>query len=158
RVMNFFPIERHAQIYMQLALNLRAIISQRLVPTLDGKRAAAVEVLLGTPRVQDLIMKGEIDVLKEAMEQSVQEGMQSFDHALYVLYKQDRVRYEDAIANADSANNLRLKIKLEEVGSSAEDKEKLVAGSTLQMQEEDDKKTGRFSVPKRPPTPVPGKK
>jgi len=140
RIMNFFPIERHPQIYLQLALNLRAIISQRLVPTMDGKRSAAVEILLGTPRVQDLIQKGEVDVLKEAMEQSVQDGMQTFDHALYVLYKQGRIRYEDAIANADSANNLRLKIKLEEVGSK---EEKLEASVDLKMQDD----SGKLSRP-----------
>ncbi|HWP46742.1 MAG TPA: PilT/PilU family type 4a pilus ATPase [Candidatus Limnocylindrales bacterium] len=150
RIMNFFPAERHPQIYLQLALNLRAIISQRLVPTVDGKRTAAVEILLGTPRVQDLIQKGEVDILKEAMEQSVQEGMQSFDHALYILYKQGRIRYEDALANADSANNLRLKIKLEEVGQGASKEEVLKSTQGLKIQEDDPKSSGRLLIP-RPP-------
>jgi twitching motility protein PilU len=150
RIMNFFPTERHPQIYLQLALNLRAIISQRLVPTVDGKRTAAVEILLGTPRVQDLIQKGEVDVLKEAMEQNVQEGMQSFDHALYILYKQGRIRYEDALANADSANNLRLKIKLEEVGQGASKEEVLKSTQGLKIQEDDPKSPNRLLIP-RPP-------
>ncbi len=150
RIMNFFPAERHSQIYLQLALNLRAIISQRLVPTVDGKRTAAVEILLGTPRVQDLIQKGEVDTLKEAMEQSIQEGMQSFDHALYILYKQGRIRYEDALANADSANNLRLKIKLEEVGQGASKEEVLKSTQGLKIQEDDPKPSGRLLIP-RPP-------
>lgn len=153
RVMNFFPIERHQQIYLQLALNLRAIISQRLIPTVDGMRTAAVEILLGTPRVQDLIQKGQIDVLKEAMEQSIQDGMQSFDQALYVLYKQGRIRYEDALANADSANNLRLKIKLEEVGAGSTDKKEVLkaAGEGLEMQKEapPPPQPNRLSIPRK---------
>jgi twitching motility protein PilU len=150
RIMNFFPAERHPQIYLQLALNLRAIISQRLVPTVDGKRIAAVEILLGTPRVQDLIQKGEVDLLKEVMEQSVQEGMQSFDHGLYILYKQGRIRYEDALANADSANNLRLKIKLEEVGQGASKEEVLKSTQSLKIQDEEPQSPGRPFIP-RPP-------
>jgi twitching motility protein PilU len=112
RIMNFFPPERHAQIYLQLSLNLRAIISQRLVPTVDGKRVAALEILMDTPRIKDLIRKGEVDVLKEGMEQGVQEGCQTFDQALFTLYKDGRITLDQALINADSANNLRLKIKL----------------------------------------------
>ena len=112
RIMNFFPIERHAQIYLQLSLNLRAIVSQRLVPSVDGKRTPALEVLLDTPRIKDLIKKGEIDTLKEGMEQGVQEGSQTFDQALFALYKEGKINLEQALINADSANNLRLKIKL----------------------------------------------
>lgn len=112
RIMNFFPIERHAQIYMQLSLNLRAIVSQRLVPSVDGKRTPALEVLIDTPRIKDLIKKGEIDTLKEGMEQGVQEGSQTFDQALFALYKEGKINLEQALINADSANNLRLKIKL----------------------------------------------
>jgi len=120
RVMNFFPQERHPQIYMQLSLNLRAIISQRLVRTADGRRAAAVEILLDTPRVKDLILKGEIGLLKEAMEKGTQEGMQTFDQSLLHLWKQGRISLEDALANADSANDLRLKIKMEKISRKAE--------------------------------------
>jgi twitching motility protein PilU len=112
RIMNFFPIERHAQIYMQLSLNLRAIVSQRLIPSLDGKRTPALEILIDTPRIKDLIKKGDVDTLKEGMEQGVQEGCQTFDQALFALYKDGKITLEHAIVNADSANNLRLKIKL----------------------------------------------
>ncbi|NJL17130.1 MAG: PilT/PilU family type 4a pilus ATPase [Nitrospira sp.] len=113
RIMNFFPVERHAQIYLQLSLNLRAIISQRLIPSVDGKRVPALEIMLDTPRVKDLIKKAEVDVLKEAMEQGVDEGCQTFDHVLFQLYKANKITLEQALINADSANNLRLKIKLE---------------------------------------------
>ena len=113
RIMNFFPVERHAQIYLQLSLNLRAIISQRLIPSVDGKRVPALEVMLDTPRIKDLIKKAEVDTLKEAMEQGVDEGCQTFDHVLLQLYKAKKIDLEQALINADSANNLRLKIKLE---------------------------------------------
>jgi twitching motility protein PilU len=112
RVMNFFPIERHAQIYLQLSLNLRSIISQRLVRSVDEKRVVAMEILTDTPRIRDLIKKGDVDVLKEAMEQGVAEGCQTFDQALFALYKDGKIDLEQALVNADSANNLRLKIKL----------------------------------------------
>ncbi|UVT17793.1 MAG: PilT/PilU family type 4a pilus ATPase [Nitrospira sp.] len=113
RIMNFFPVERHAQIYLQLSLNLRAIISQRLIPSVDGKRAPALEIMLDTPRIKDLIKKAEVDTLKEAMEQGIDEGCQTFDHVLFQLYKANKISLEQALINADSANNLRLKIKLE---------------------------------------------
>jgi twitching motility protein PilU len=125
RIMNFFPSQRHPQIYLQLSMNLRAIISQRLVPGVDGKRVAALEILMDTPRVKDLIKKGEVDGLKEAMEQGVQEGCQTFDYVLFQLYRDGKISLDQALANADSANNLRLKIKLaglktdEEGGSAA---------------------------------------
>jgi twitching motility protein PilU len=112
RIMNFFPVERHAQIYLQLSLNLRAIISQRLIPALKGGRVAAVEILIDTPRIKELIKRGQIDILKEGMEQGIQEGCQTFDHALFQLYKEGKISLEQALVNADSANNLRLKIKL----------------------------------------------
>jgi twitching motility protein PilU len=113
RILNFFPEERHSQILMQLSLNLRSIISQRLVPGLDGKRVPAIEILMDTPRVKELIKKGEVDIIKEAMEQGIQEGCQTFDHALFVLYKEGRITLDQALINADSANNLRIKIKLQ---------------------------------------------
>jgi len=112
RIMNFFPAERHQQIYLQLSLNLRAIVSQRLIPSVDGKRVAACEILMDTPRAKDLIKKGQIDILKEAMEQGIQEGSQTFDHVLFQLYAAGKVSLEQALINADSANNLRIKIKL----------------------------------------------
>ncbi|MCP4401037.1 MAG: PilT/PilU family type 4a pilus ATPase [bacterium] len=111
RVMNFFQFEKHEQIYMQLSLNLRAIISQRLVRTIDGKRRAAVEILLNKPRIADLIKNGEVDLIKEAMEQLTNEGLQTFDQSLFQFYKEGVISYEEALVNADSANNLRLKIK-----------------------------------------------
>jgi len=115
RIMNFFPPEKHDQIYFQLSLNIRAIISQRLIPTVDGKRAASIEILLDSPRIKDLIMKKRIDLLKEAMAEAAHEGMMTFDQSLYELYRQGRISYENAIAYADSANDLRLKIKMDEV-------------------------------------------
>lgn len=115
RIMNFFPAEKHDQIYFQLSLNIRAIISQRLIPTIDGKRAAAIEIMLDTPRIKDLIMKKRIEVLKEAMAEGAPEGMLTFDQSIYNLYREGRISYENAIAYADSANDLRLKIKMDEV-------------------------------------------
>jgi twitching motility protein PilU len=113
RILNFFPEPRHQQVLMQLSLNLCSIISQRLVPGVDGKRLPAIEILMDTPRVKDLIKKGEVDVIKEAMEQGIQEGCQTFDHALFLLYKEGKISLDQALINADSANNLRIKIKLE---------------------------------------------
>jgi len=113
RIMNFFPPERHDQIYFQLSLNLRAIVSQRLIPSVDGKRVAAIEILLDSPRAKDLIMKKRIDTLKEVMAQGTREGMQTFDQAIFDLYKAGRIIYENAIVYADSVNDLRLRIKLE---------------------------------------------
>jgi twitching motility protein PilU len=112
RIMNFFPPERHSQIYLQLSLNLRSIVSQRLIPSVDGKRVAALEILMDTPRIKDLIKKGQVDILKEAMEQGIQEGCQTFDQALFALYRDGIIVLDQALINADSANNLRLKIKL----------------------------------------------
>jgi len=115
RVMNFFPASRHPEIFLQLSLNLRGIISQRLVPGVDGKRVAALEILIDTPYVKELIKRGEVDKLKEAMENSTQEGGQTFDQALFDLYAQGRISEEQALANADSANNLRIRIKQLEI-------------------------------------------
>ncbi len=111
RVMNFFPENRHPEIFLQLSLNLRAIVSQRLVQGVNLKRVAALEILIDTPRVKDLIKKGEVDTLKEAMQQSTLEGGQTFDQAIFDLYACGRITEEQALANADSANNLRIRIK-----------------------------------------------
>ncbi len=111
RIMNFFAVERHSEIFLQLSLNLRSIVSQRLVPGIDGKRVAALEILVDTPYVKDLIKKGEVDTVKEAMERSVQEGGQTFDQALFTLYREGHIDAEQALANADSANNLRIQMK-----------------------------------------------
>ncbi len=114
RIINFFPEERRNQLLMDLSLNVRGIVSQRLIPTLDGKRSAAIEILLGTPMINDLILKGEINQIKEVMKKSENVGMQTFDTALYNLYKEGRISLEEALRNADSQNNLRLRISLEE--------------------------------------------
>jgi twitching motility protein PilU len=114
RIINFFPEERRNQLLLDLSLNLRAFISQRLIPTVDGKRCAAIEVLLGTPLICDMIKRGDIAELKQVMEKSRNLGMQTFDQALFDLYKEGRITEEEAIRNADSANNLRLKISLSE--------------------------------------------
>jgi twitching motility protein PilU len=114
RIINFFPEERHPQLLQDLSLNMRGIVSQRLIPTIDGKRAAAIEVLVGTPRAADLIAKGAVTDLKELMEKSEEQGMQAFDQALYKLYKSGRISLDEALKNADSRNNLRLRITLDE--------------------------------------------
>ena len=114
RIINFFPEERHKQLFLDMSLNMRGIISQRLIPTTDGKRAAAIEILLGTPRVCDLIKQGKVDEIKEVMEKSQAQGMQTFDGALLQLYQDQKISLDEALRNADSKNNLRLKITLSE--------------------------------------------
>jgi twitching motility protein PilU len=114
RIINFFPSARHAQILQDMGLNMQAIVSQRLVPTVDNKRVAAVEVLLGTKTIQDLIYKGDIDSIKEIMTRSENLGMQTFDAALFKLQQAGKISLDEALKNADSANNLRLRIKLAE--------------------------------------------
>ena len=116
RIMNFFPSERHMQIYLQLSLNLRSIISQRLLPSVNGARVASVEILIDTPRVKDLVHKAQIDLLKEAMARGTMEGMQTFDQSIFDLYKEGIIDYDNAIAYADSPNDLRLRIKMDEIG------------------------------------------
>lgn len=123
RIIQFFPPEQHNQIWMDLSLNLKAIVAQQLVPTPDGKgRKAVIEVLINTPLVADLIRKAEVHKLKELMAKSNESGMQTFDQALYRLYSEGSITYEDALAHADSANDLRLMIKL---GADAQGADKL---------------------------------
>ncbi len=112
RIINFFPEERHAQLHMDLSLNMRAFISQRLVSKAGGGRVAAIEILLNSPLIQDLILKGETNMVKEAMAKSVELGMQTFDQALFNLCEEGRITQEDALRNADSVNELRLRFKL----------------------------------------------
>ena len=113
RIINFFPEERRAQLLMDLSLNLRAMVSQRLIPRQDGKgRSAAVEIMLNTPLISDLIFKGEVSEIKEIMKKSRNLGMQTFDQALFDAYEGNVITYEDALRNADSLNDLRLQIKL----------------------------------------------
>jgi twitching motility protein PilU len=113
RIINFFPEERRSQLLMDLSLNLRALVSQRLIPKQDGKgRVAAVEIMINSPLISDLIFKGEVTEVKEIMKKSRNAGMQTFDQALFDLYEANAITYEDALRNADSLNDLRLQIKL----------------------------------------------
>jgi twitching motility protein PilU len=122
RVINFFPEERRHQLLMDLSLNIRAIISQRLIPKKDAKgRVAAVEIMLNSPLISDLIFKGEVHEIKQIMAKSRELGMQTFDQHLFDLYEQGLISYEDALRNADSVNELRLMIKLQ--GKEAKDKD-----------------------------------
>ncbi len=110
RVINLFPQDMHKQVYMDLSLNVRAVIAQRLVPGVDRKRCAVVEIMVNTPHLAELIFKGELDELKAAMEDSAQRGMQTFDMALYNIYKEGRIDLEEALDNADSRTNLEARI------------------------------------------------
>lgn len=110
RIINMFPQSQHKQLFMDLSANLSAVISQRLIPDTKGKRCAAIEVLLSTPHIANLIVKGELNEIKEAMKSSGAEGMITFDEALLKLYKDDRISLEDALRNADSRNDLEVKI------------------------------------------------
>jgi len=122
RIINFFPEERRAQLLMDLSLNMKALISQRLLPRQEGKgRVAAVEILLNTPLVADLIFQGKVGDLKDLMKRSRELGMQTFDQALFDMYEANLITYEDALRNADSVNDLRLQIKLESERSRSTD-------------------------------------
>ncbi len=113
RIVNFFPQERRSQLLMDLSLNLKALVSQRLIPKQDGKgRIAAVEIMMNSPLISNLIFKGEVTEVKEVMKKSRNTGMQTFDQALFDLYEANSISYEDALRNADSLNDLRLQIKL----------------------------------------------
>ncbi len=136
RIINFFPEERREQLLMDLSLNIRALISQRLIPRDSGKgRIAAMEIMLHSPLIADLIFKGEVAQIKEVMAKSNRLGMKTFDQALFELYESGTISYEDALRNADSKNEVRLKIKLE---SKRETKLADEAGSSLRIMEEAD--------------------
>ena len=139
RIIHFFPADRHSQLWMDLSLNLKAIIAQQLIPTPDGEgRRACLEVLLNTPLASDIIRKGAVHELKELMKKSTEVGMQTFDQALYDLYDAGEITYEDALSHADSPNDLRLMIKL----ASETDAEYLSnAADELTIQDED---SGKF--------------
>ena len=127
RIVNFFPEERRAQLLMDLSLNLKGLVSQRLIPKQSGKgRAAAVEVLLNTPLISDLIFKGDVTEIKEVMKKSRNLGMQTFDQALFDLFENNMITYEDALRFADSVNDVRLQIKL---GSQRAKTQDLAAGT-----------------------------
>ncbi|HVS26585.1 MAG TPA: PilT/PilU family type 4a pilus ATPase [Burkholderiales bacterium] len=122
RIINFFPAERRQQLLMDLSLNIRAFVSQRLIPKKEGKgRVAAVEIMLNSPLISDLVFKGDVHEIKEIMSRSRELGMQTFDQSLFDLYEAGQISYEDALRNADSVNDLRLRIKLH--GSEAKDKD-----------------------------------
>ena len=132
RIINFFPEERRGQLLMDLSLNMRALISQRLIPLKDSKgRAAAVEVMLNSPLISDLIFNGEVHEIKEIMKKSRELGMQTFDQALFELYEDGRISYEDALRNADSVNDLRLMIKLHSKESKTKDLGENIGGLTI---------------------------
>ncbi len=122
RIINFFPEERRAQLLMDLSLNLKGMISQRLIPLKDTKgRIPAVEIMLNSPLISDLIFKGDVHEIKEIMKRSRELGMQTFDQALFDLFEADKISYEDALRNADSVNDLRLTIKLHSKNARAAD-------------------------------------
>lgn len=137
RVVNFFPANKHHQLLTDLSLNLKSFIAQQLIPTVDGKRRAAIEILINTPLISDLIKKGEVSEIKEIMAKSKEQGMQTFDQAIYELYIEGLVSYDNAIAFAESKNNLRLMIKLnkgaDDVGLDDE-----TGGLTFDQEEDED--------------------
>ena len=138
RIINFFPEARHKQLLLDLSLNVKALISQRLLPTPSGKgRRAAIEVLLNTPLMSDLILKGEVHEIKALMSKGRDQGMQTFDHALFDLLNENAITIEEAMRNADSVNDLRLRIKLEGGGSAAVD-DMIADSMSLEEDDEDD--------------------
>jgi len=128
RIINFFPEERRTQLLMDIGNNIRAFVSQRLVPTVDGKRCAAIEILLGSHTIKQMIQKGQLADIKEAMLKSENMGMKTFDSALFDLVQAGRVSTEDAIKNADSANNLRLRLKLSHKEEEEDESELMLRG------------------------------
>jgi twitching motility protein PilU len=139
RIINFFPEDRRQQLLMDLSLNIKAFVSQRLIPTVDGKRCAAIEVMLGSPLIAELILRGEIDDVKEVMRKSENSGMKTFDTALFELYQEGLISEEEAVRNSDSANNVRLKIKFaKESGRAGQEP------GGLRLANMDDENTGSF--------------
>jgi twitching motility protein PilU len=139
RIINFFPEERRQQLLMDLSLNLKALVSQRLIPSVKGGgRVAAVEIMINTPLMSDMIFKGNVHEIKELIAKSNEAGMQTFDQALFTLYQQGQISYEDALRNADSVNDLRLRVKLD--GSGTEKSTIMEGLDELQMQEDDGEK------------------
>ncbi len=136
RIINFFPDDRRDQLLMDLSTNIQAFVSQRLIPTTDGKRCAAIEIMLGTPMIAELILKGEFESIKEIMEKSQNIGMKTFDNALFDLYQEGMITEEEALRNSDSPNNVRLKIKFAGEGGVFDDDGNM--GLELEGQAEDD--------------------
>lgn len=138
RILHFFPADRHRQLWMDLSLNLRAMVAQQLIPTPDGKgRRACVEILINSPLIQDLIRKGKVHEIKALMGKSAELGMQTFDQALFELYKGGEITYEDALAHADSSNDLRLMIKLGD-GSSPEQLDSMAGDLSIELQDDEE--------------------
>lgn len=137
RIINFFPLERHPQVWLDLSLNLRAIVAQQLLPTVDGGRAAAIEIMLKSPLIGDLVRKGEVTEIKNVMTRSRDQGMQTFDQALYDLFRAGRITEDVALVHADSANDLRMMIKYGD-GSSEGMVQAKEAASNLSLRGEDD--------------------
>jgi twitching motility protein PilU len=136
RIINFFPEDRREQLLMDLSLNIRAMISQRLIPREEGKgRIAAMEIMLNTPLIADLIFRGEVAAIKEIMAKSNRLGMKTFDQALYDLYETGVISYEEALRNADSKNEIRLRIKLESKRKDSAAKEETGALRILEEEE-----------------------
>jgi twitching motility protein PilU len=146
RIINFFPEERHQQVYMNLAMNLKAILSQRLAKTIDGKRVAAIEILINTPRIADLILKGEVGNIKEAMETDDQHGMITFDQALLQLWRDKQISDVEALRNADSANNLRLSMKMASLEGSTDGSKADSVNQLLQSGESDNDPDNEFKL------------
>jgi twitching motility protein PilU len=154
RIINFFPEERRTQLLMDLSLNIQAFVSQRLIPTVDGKRCAAIEVMLGTPLIAELILRGEIDGVKEVMRKSENIGMKTFDTALFELFQEGLISEEEAVRNSDSPNNVRLKIKFAKEGgmnngssvvsAGARSTESMGVGGGLSLETLDDEGTSIF--------------
>ena len=139
RIINFFPEERRHQLLTDLSLNLKSLISQRLIPTIDGKsRVAAIEILLNTPLMADLIFKGEVSEMKELVSKSNELGMKTFDQALFDLYEDGKISYDDAIKNADSVNDIRLRIKLDSKQSGKVDHSAGLEDMKLDSNDDDD--------------------
>lgn len=155
RIVNFFPEERHKQLFLDLSLNMRGIISQRLIPTMDGKRCAAIEILLGTPRVCDLIKQGKVDEIKEVMDKSEAQGMQTFDTALYKLYAKKSISLDEALKNADSKNNLRLRISLQDNSANKAEPEPEDKPKPATAQPSASGQAAKPAAPKPAPTPPP---
>jgi twitching motility protein PilU len=137
RIINFFPEERRMQLLMDLSANLRSIISQRLLKNKDGKgRVAAIEILINSPLIKDLVRKGEVHEIKQIMKKSVELGMKTFDQSLFDLYEADLITYDDAMRNADSMNELRLRIKLE--GNASKERDNMDGLDHLALEETDE--------------------
>ena len=153
RIINFFPEEKRQSLLSDLSINLQAFISQRLIPTVDGKRCAAIEILLNSPRIADLIKEGDILEIKTVMEKSEPMGMQTFDIALFNLYNAGKISLDEALKNSDAENNLRLKIELAEKGKSAgKSGDDSHGGLSLIADEEDEEDEGvdgpaKFALP-----------